>query len=188
MVSLKPLGLGSVQLSMTRRRKAWLIILGALALTLAAAVLLFTPSEGDRLDALAAGAARAVGDVDAEYKTALNGQPAYHGYVIQGPFDSQVVRARMSNAGCPLLSFDEVRASDWRKERGTQGFGPTYIYLRKDTDQQVLIVDAELVRVTRLWAEVRTRHAAGGVTYCLRRWPGHPWQVVDKKDAYQIVY
>ncbi len=152
-------------------------------------VMLWLPTEDIRIGALAAGATQAVRDLNETYKTALGGQPAYHGYVIDGAFDFHAVKSRMGDVAVPVLSMDQVRPCDWRKERGVvQGFGPQYIYLVKKTDKQALVVKLELIQCTRLWADVKISHSVGGVTYRLSRGPAGPWKVTGKKDEHQIVY
>ncbi len=87
------------------------------------AAILWLPPEDVRIGALAAGATQAVRDLNETYKAALSGRPAYHGYVIDGAFDFHAVKSRMDYVGVPVLSMDQVRPCDWRKERGGHGWG-----------------------------------------------------------------
>jgi hypothetical protein len=174
---------------MKKRWKTLCLVSVAAAFAVAVFIVFWSTSEDSKLDATAAAAERAVADLYAQYRASYSEDKLpYKCFVVHGQFDAKAVLSRMHGLDVPVLSFGEVRPYDWRKERGTEGFGPQYIYLRKDTGQEAFIVNIELVQCSRFFATAKIAHDVGGVTYCLRRWPGQSWQVIRKRDEYQTVY
>ncbi len=144
------------------------------------------PLEDIKVQAITAGVRRAMEDADKTYGAALEGKPAYFGYVVTGDSDSERFNAALGGTRGDVLPMAQVRAVDLGKEE-PMAFGPAYIYRRKDTGGQVLVMHVKLIRCSQLEAEVRVEHEGGGETVRLNRGLGQAWRASEVRP-WQVLY